>query len=768
MLLAALVAVPEHTASARPDRPPGRPEFRAVIRTTSFGVPHVLARDYAGAGYGLGYAFAEGHACTMAEQWVQLSAESSAFFGPGGGNLESDLFWQMLIDEDLVGELLEDRGPTGVLPEVRELVRGYAAGYNRYLEEVGFEVPDPRCEGATWIRPITERDVYHHMLFWDLISFMTGEFDNLAAAAPPGTTGQALPDSDSEPPRLTASNMMALGSAGTVSGNGMVFANPHWEWSGPLSFFEAHITIPGEINVNGMTPHGVPTIAIGHNATVGWSHTASTSTRAARYRLDLAEDSPTTYVVDGVEHEMEPTMVTVQVRNDQGELEAVDHTFYETEYGFVSEAGSRPWTADHAFTFKPATLNVAGMNMWLLYGKSQTVHDLHAANQATLGMQWINVVAADANGDAYYAMPNAVPNLTEEQLTDCAIGGGVLDGSRSACDFISDPAAPYDGVKPADQMPFLFRSDYVQNSNDSHWLTNVRQPLEGFSPLYGPERTTQGQRTRHGLTLAEQRLAGTDGQPGTGFTLDNFINTTFDGLHFYGQMWQDELVEFCNKQVAEDDSAPQQLDEACDVLDEWAATDELDDPGAVLFRRFIQRNGDDPSRFTVPFNPDDPVNTPSGLNTDNTARDALYGAVTDLVSSGIPLDATLRNYQYRLANDERIPIPGGPGIYQNLEVTEFQGADGWQAVAGSSFVMWVELTPDGPVGKQILIQSQSSNPTSPHFADQTRLFTHKQYKDILFTRAQIASDPNLTVKVLRSPPAGCQRANPNARHCPGS
>ena len=39
--------------------------------------------------------------------------------------------------------------------------RGYVAGYNAYLRDTGVDhIPDPRCRGADWVRPITELDVY--------------------------------------------------------------------------------------------------------------------------------------------------------------------------------------------------------------------------------------------------------------------------------------------------------------------------------------------------------------------------------------------------------------------------------------------------------------------------------------------------------------------------------------------------------------------------------------------------------------------------------
>ena len=77
-------------------------------------------------------------------------------------------------------------------------------------------------------------------------------------------------------------------------------------------------------------------------------------------------------------------------------------------------------------------------------------------------------------------------------------------------------------------MPTLFRDDYVENSNDSYWLSNPQQPLEGFARIIGDERTERALRTRSGLVMIEQRLAGTDGRPGNRFTRQQLQDTVFD------------------------------------------------------------------------------------------------------------------------------------------------------------------------------------------------------------------------------------------------
>jgi len=89
-------AVPATAASA------GR--YRAEIRRTAGGVPHVKARDYGSLGFGYGYAYAQDQACRMADMVVTVDGRRSRHFGPDGRapsgdtNVESDFFFQRIKD----------------------------------------------------------------------------------------------------------------------------------------------------------------------------------------------------------------------------------------------------------------------------------------------------------------------------------------------------------------------------------------------------------------------------------------------------------------------------------------------------------------------------------------------------------------------------------------------------------------------------------------------------------------------------------------------
>src|ERR1022692_441022 len=270
-------------------RPRAGHRLEAVIRRTAGGVPHILARDWMSLGFGYGFAFAQDNLCTMANDYVTVQAERSRYFGPNASynqrgvgvtvtNLDSDLFFRQIIDSRIVQRLVR-----GVNPDVRQIEAGYVRGYNRYLASVGGArgVPDPTCRGKAWVKPITIGTSY--LRFYQLM-LMTGEdgfISGIAEAAPPNATAaqprtalarQAAPLVLADPRRAAralaarwrtefgtaGSNAVAIGSAGTRNHHGLLLGNPHFPWIGPERFYQAQLTIPGQINVSGASLYGVP------------------------------------------------------------------------------------------------------------------------------------------------------------------------------------------------------------------------------------------------------------------------------------------------------------------------------------------------------------------------------------------------------------------------------------------------------------------------------------------------------------------------------
>ena len=181
--------------------------LHATIRTTSHGIPHILASNFAGLGYGYGYVAAKANICVLAETYVTANAERSRWFGPdatytqgGNGatqtNLNSDFFYQRIKDRGVIADLLALEPPRGPRPEIKEGVRGYVAGYNRWLRDTGVDnIDDPRCDGEPWVRPITEMDAYQRFYQLGLIASQGVAIDGIGGAQPPAGAGPTPPTS---------------------------------------------------------------------------------------------------------------------------------------------------------------------------------------------------------------------------------------------------------------------------------------------------------------------------------------------------------------------------------------------------------------------------------------------------------------------------------------------------------------------------------------------------------------------------------------------
>jgi acyl-homoserine-lactone acylase len=172
--------------------------YKATVRRTAYGIPNIEAKNYQGLGFGYGYALAQDNICVMAETYATVDAQRARWFGPDGdyeqrgngvkvNNLDSDFFFQQIIDSKAIDKLLAQPPPNGIEPAGKQVVRGYVAGYNKYLKDVGGAngVRDPACKGKPWVRPISEADAYRR--FYQLSLLASGDvvIPGIATAKPP-------------------------------------------------------------------------------------------------------------------------------------------------------------------------------------------------------------------------------------------------------------------------------------------------------------------------------------------------------------------------------------------------------------------------------------------------------------------------------------------------------------------------------------------------------------------------------------------------------
>ena len=728
----------------------------AEIRRTSFGVPHIRANDERGLGFGIGYAYAQDNLCLLANEVVTVNGERAKFFGPEQSTLEernnlaSDVFFTWLNTPDAVGAFWKAQ-----TPQMQQRMEGYVAGYNRYLKEQGAPA---QCQ-AGWVRPLVAQDLVK-LTRRLLVEGGVGQFaEALVGAAPPQATASVQPSvkafalAAANQQRFTldrGSNAVAVGRDRSFNGRGMLLANPHFPWVGGMRFYEMHLTIPGQLDVMGAALPGLPVINIGFNQHVAWTHTVDTSKHFTLYRLTLDPKDSTRYLLDGKSIALEKTSVTVQVKQADGSIKPVVHPVYSSRFGPVVQwPGKLDWDSHYAFSLRDANLgNDRVLQQWYAMNRATSLKDLQTSVHTLQGIPWVNTLAADDQGQSLYMNLSVVPNVSAAKLAQCSDPRAglqmiMLDGAHSACAWDVDPRAAQAGIFPADQLPQLQRSDYVQHSNDSAWLANPKAPLTGFSPVISQDHIGLGPRAR----FAIQRLQSLKKHPISVADLQNMVMD--NEVYLAGQVMPD-LLEFCAKHLGTDAAALQPL---CTSLKAWDQRANLDSGlGLVHFINLVEQLQQIPDAWRVAFDSANPLTTPRGLAIERepvakALRDAMLASSADVAKLGLTTNSKWGDVQV----SGQTPIHGGPqalGIYNAMQTVP--RADGKrEVVSGSSYLQIVTFDDKGPQAQGLLAFSLSSNPASHYSSDQTQAFSEKKLRPLPFTEAQIKADPQYQQQLIK-------------------
>ena len=438
--------------------------------------------------------------------------------------------------------------------------------------------------------------------------------------------------------------------------------------------------------------------------------------------------------------------------------------------------------------------NLHTFAQWQAMGRAKSMDEFIEAHRTYNAMPWVNTIAASADGRAVYIDNSNVGALGEQAILNwhntlkavpklqylyLSQGLVILDGTQQSNEWL-ETSSPVPKTEPFERRPLIESDQYVFNANDSYWLSDPDKPAAALSPLYGPTMTPRSVRTRMNIALLRPDSpyghAGEDGK----FSRGEIQTALFSNESLTADMLLPELLAAC-------DATPQRtventtvnLNKACNVLAVWDRRFNSESRGAVLFREWITQYPADEtslgsSLFQQPFNPMEAATTPTGLANTELALDRLARAVLLLEEEDIGLNTALGNLQIGHRSERQYPVHGGnrhEGI-ANLQMSttvgnnptdtpiftgsnEFTGnsnslsKSGYNVVHGSSFIMTLGWNDTGPEADAILSYSQSGDPESPHFDDQTQLYAEKTWRPVRFTPSDIENHA-VSRKVLRS------------------
>lgn len=782
----------------------------AEINRTEYGVPYITSDSLEGIAFGTAYAFAEDNICILADQITRFNSQRSAFFGPDvvqgsgdSGNVINDFTYKALGIRSLAENNLAN-----LSQHSRALLQGYAAGYNYYLEDTGVENIALPCAGMPWVRPITSVDMLTYALGVALLPGAANFLQPLFIGVPPGEsfaptpiagassfesnfTSQDVTMPEVNPSEL-GSNGWALGSEMTANGQGMVLANPHFPHVGNQRFWQFGIEIPGELKVVGGSLSGMPGVVnIGYNENIAWTHTFSTAERFVVYQLELdpSDSSGLTYLVDGERHQIQPETYQIQVATGPTSSITLERTFYKSSFGpLMTIPGAFEWGADllgqkSAFALHDANLpNWDILDHWLGLNLASDIDEVESLFGKYTGLIFNNAMVADKHGDVFFTDGSSVPDLRPEALnrlrSDIALNVVRGQAPFTLVPGNSDIFRPL-GKVPHARAPKLRRSDFVQNSNDSYWLTNPNAEIVSNAQadflLYGPALNQQTLRSRMGQKKLMELSS---------VSLLDLEEALLSNRAFLGEEVLGDLLAACSAQGATPvmvGSAAVSVVEACTALSMWDGRMDKDSVGAFVFREFAEKFSRNPT-WAVPYTFQQPLTTPTGLGSSQAALRLLAQAVQTIEQAGLDVLAPLGDVQFverslpnGVASGTRLPWGGANNIEGGFNVFRAQGAEdgtllprhrypslpgtqlsseGYHITSGSSWMYVMNFTEEGPVGRGLLTYSQSSDIRSPHYLDQTELYsTMPQLVPIWFHREDIVANSSSVRYVGSQAPA---------------
>ncbi|MDF1506192.1 penicillin acylase family protein, partial [Roseisolibacter sp. H3M3-2] len=193
-------------------------------------------------------------------------------------------------------------------------------------------------------------------------------------------TGDPTVAAEDRPAR--ASNNWAVAPRRTAAGHALLAGDPHLELTLPSIWYEAHLVVPGKLDVYGVTIPGLPGIVIGFNRDVAWTFT-NTGADVLDFFAEEVDDParPRRYRVDGAWRPVQERVETY--RGKDGEIVAVD-TLRFTHRG--------PLRRDSAFApgASPRWLSMR----WTVLDPSDALVPFREGSHATTARGFLDALAA--------------------------------------------------------------------------------------------------------------------------------------------------------------------------------------------------------------------------------------------------------------------------------------------------------------------------------------------------------------------------------------
>ena len=691
---------PPEAPSPRPQapvaQPPGVPALvqTVEIRRTSFGVPHILGETLESAAFALAWVMMEDYREEVPRQLLVANGRWAMVSG------------RMGIERDYAGRLAHEYAIEVFPlfpPDVQEMLEGFAAGVNYFIELHAAGLPE-------WVTPgFTPQDVAAKDLrVWDqgaVLELLRSRQGSGDRQSPGEATGEEV-DPD------VGSNAWAFGPDRSSSGNAILVRNPHLTYTS--GYYEAHLTVPGALNFYGDFRLGGPFGIIGgFNDRLGWSTTNNYGDPDQIYALSKNPEDSDEYLFDRTSIAIQTRPVTVDF-TDTDSLGRATRDFRFTPLGPVLFE-----TPDTLFVLKTPTLRQYRLGeQWLRMMQSQSLEEWKSAMRIRAKYS-SNFTYADADGNIFFVWNASMPLLPHEPSDGAPVFAGGMEDVWTE-------------LYPWDDLPQLLnpKGGYLQNANDPPYYTNLNEPLlpEDY-PSNFPEPRLRF-RSQNSLELVHT---------GQLLSLEDVVELKHSMKMILADRVKDDLVRAVQVRDPKGEVA-----EAIELLAGWDNRAARESRGATLFELWASKYfslADPDGAYRERWSRNDPTRTPRGLGDEEKAVEAFEWAIEEAKTRFGSWDVTWGEVHRIRAGEMDIPVGGCPSTLGCFRVIGFaDDEDGkYRARTGDAWVLAVEFG-EKPRAYSVLVYGNTNQEGSPYFYDQAEIFANKQLKPVAFAEEEIRRD----------------------------
>lgn len=631
------------------------------------------------------------------------------------GNLMLKLYGEARgVSAELWGENLEmnkDMHELGIIdqlqdsydqltPQYQQILTSFAAGVNSYAEKNTDELDEKYRQ----ILPVTAQDIIAH--YFRVVNY---EF-LIKLMISPGE-------------RKAGSNGWALSGNKTSTGNSMLVANPHLWWSDLFLWHEQQY-ITKEQNVYGVSLVGSPSIIIGFNNDISWTHTVNPMDNTDFFEVKKKDNS---YYLDGEYLPFEEFTYSIKEKKEDGTVETHELVRKTTKHGVVIKE-----TEEKVIALRFAQMDnyTPYIEQYDLMGRANNLQEFKQA-LSLQQMAFLNTLYADRDGNIMHQFGGLIPRKNG----DWAKWQDIVSGDSS--DNI------WTDYYQNNELPTVINppGGWVQNANEPPFVNTIPRVLkaENFASHITPSIEYLPLRPQRSARLLHEN---------DGISFNQLVALKHNNQAEFALRIQDDLEKLT--EITTDSLVLA----AINTLTSWDASYDNESLGAILFKEFINtwasKEGVSPRGlldvgFEKKWEIADPIQTPDDFKNPNTVVEALSLAAQNHLEKYPALAVPYGEYFRLKMGEYDYPATGGDqslGIFRILSAIP-DGENTFRGAFGDTFVLVVEMA-ENVRAKGLLSYGNSSNPDNPHYGDQLEMFSKNELRDIWFKRSD--QEANLELK----------------------